>query len=83
MSGAGVLFFVLLLRLFLDNKRQTKMKMKVSVKLIEQKNCGNAHHKYAIKGFDRHLPYYVDFAVTDVIFLLLLSSLFKISVIRK
>ena len=40
------------------------MKLKVSVKLTEQKNCGNDHHKYAIRGFDGHLPYPVAVAVT-------------------
>ena len=64
---SGVLFFVLLLRWFVENNRKTKIKLKVSVKLTEQKNCGNAHRKYVIRGFDRHLPYAVAVAVSVAI----------------
>ena len=42
-AGDGVLLFVLFLRLFFENKRRTKMKLKLSVKLREQNNCRNAH----------------------------------------
>ena len=54
---AGVIFFVLLMCWFFENKRQTKMKLKVSVLKTEKNNCGNAHLKYSIRGFDRHLTY--------------------------
>ena len=47
------------------------MKLKVSVKLTEQKSCGNAHCKYAIRGFDRHIPYAVDVYVSAVLFFVL------------
>ena len=44
-SVDGVLFFVILMRWFFENNCRTKIKLKVSVKLTEQKNCGNAHRK--------------------------------------
>ena len=44
-SVAAVLFFVLLLRLLFENKRKTKMKLKVSKELTEQKNGGIADCK--------------------------------------
>ena len=40
---AGFIFFVLLMSWFFENKSQTKMKLKVSVKNTEQKKCGNTH----------------------------------------
>ena len=40
---ASVIFFVLLLPSMFENKRQTEMKLKGSVKLTEQNNYGNAH----------------------------------------
>ena len=54
------------------------MKLKVSVKSMEQKNCGNAHHKYATMGFDGHLIYYVAVTVAGVLFFVLfLCRLFE------
>ena len=56
------------------------MKPKASDKKTEQKNYGNAHLKYAIRGFNQHLPYYVavavavDVAVAAVHFFLILLS---------
>ena len=73
---AAVLFFVLFLCWLFGNKRQTKMKLKVSGEQTEQKNSGNDHHKYSIRGFTSHLPSTV--AVASVIlFLLLLRWLFQ------
>ena len=40
---AAVLFFVLLLHWFFENKRDTNIKLKVSIELNEQKNGGSAH----------------------------------------
>ena len=43
---------------------------------MEQKNSRNAHLKYAIRGFERHLPSAVSVAVAvvAVLFFLLLMS---------
>ena len=40
------------------------MELKVGFKKLEHMNWGNAHFKYAIRGFGQHLPYTVsvDFA---------------------
>ena len=53
--------------LVFKNKSREKFKLKNTVKLSEQKNCGNAHHKYAIRGLNRHLPYAVSVAVNYVL----------------
>ena len=47
------------------------MKLKVSVKLTEQKNWGNDNRKYNIRGFDQYLSYAVDVSVADVLFFVL------------
>ena len=46
----AVLFFMLLI--YFLNKRQTKMKLKVSFNKSEHKNWGNAHCKYAMRSFN-------------------------------
>ena len=50
------------------------MKLKVSGEWMEQKNGRSAHRKYAIRGFERHLPSYVSVAIDagGVIFFVLL-----------
>ena len=48
------------------------MKMKASAEWTEQKNGGNAHCKYAIRGFKWHLPC----DVVDVLFFVLLLRWF-------
>ena len=48
------------------------MKLKVRFKKWEQKNWVNAHQKYAIIGFDRHLPYDVAVDVAAVLFFVML-----------
>ena len=63
--------FVLLMRWLFENMCQTKMKLKVSVKITEQNNCGKNHRKNAIRRFNEHLPYAVDVSVAVVIFLFL------------
>ena len=47
------------------------MKMKVSGELREQNNGGNAHSKYAIRGFELHLRSSVAVAAYGVIFIVL------------
>ena len=44
------------------------MKMKFRKECMGNKSGGNADHKYAIRGFKRHLPGDVDVAVAVVIF---------------
>ena len=66
--------FMLLMRWFFEKKCRTKMKLKFSVSKTEQKNCGNAHSKYNIPGFNRHLTY--DVAVV-LFFLRLLRWFFE------
>ena len=53
---AGVLFFVLLMRWLFENKRETKIKLKVSGESTEQKNGGSADRKYAIRGSNGTYP---------------------------
>ena len=75
---ACVLFSVLIMCWLFKNKRQTKMKLKVSAKWTEQKNCGNAHPKCTVGGFDRHLPSdFVDAVSSVFFFVLLLHGLFE------
>ena len=69
---ADVLFFVLLMRWFFFKKPETNMKLEVRVLETEQNNCRNAHCKYAIRGFDRHLPCDVSVSVAAVLFFVLL-----------
>ena len=68
---AFVFFFVLSVCWFFENKRWTKIKLKVSVILTEQKNYKNVHRKYVIRGFKRHLPYdvAVGVALDEVLFI--------------
>ena len=47
------------------------MKMKVSGEWTEQNNGGNAHHIYAIRGFERYLLSAVFSPVADVLFFVL------------
>ena len=47
------------------------MKLKVSIKLTEQKNCGNDYHKYNTRGFDQHLTYVVAISVSAVLIFVL------------
>ena len=62
----------------MKNKRKKKMKLKVRGKRIEQKNCGNAHRKYAIRGFNQHMSSSVDVNVVHVLFFgLLIRLLFE------
>ena len=44
------------------------MKMKVSRELMEQTNGGNAHRKYAIRGFKPHLPSAVSVEVAAAVY---------------
>ena len=55
-------------------KRQTKMKLKVSGERMEQNYSGNAHRKYSIRGFKRHLPSTV--SVSSALFFVLLLRWF-------
>ena len=50
-------------------KRQTTMKMKVSGEWTEQKNGGNDQRKYAIRGFEWHLPSAVSVSILMFSFL--------------
>ena len=63
-----VFYFCSVAAFIFKNKRRKKLKLRVRVKWTEQNNCGNAHHKYAIRGFDQHPTY----AVADIIFFVLL-----------
>ena len=65
---ADVQFFVILLRWFFEYERQNKTKLKASGEWTEKNNCGNAHHKYATRGFKQQLPSDVAVVVADVIF---------------
>ena len=53
------------------HKRQTKMKLKFSAKSKEPNICINADRKYAIRGFNLHLPYAVYNHVSSVLFFVL------------
>ena len=75
-SVAGVLFFVMLLHWLFENKQQTKMKLKVSGEWTEKNNSVNAHCKYTIRGFERHLPSSVSVSVSDDLFFVLLLRWF-------
>ena len=62
------------------------MKMKVSGEWTEQKDGGNTHRKYAIRGIKRNLPYAVavDVSVSGVLLLFCLCvDCFKISAEQK
>ena len=51
------------------------MKLEDRLEKLEHKNWVNAHRKYVIRGYDRHLPYDVAVAVDDVLFFVLLLQL--------
>ena len=58
------------------------MKLNVSFTKSKQKNCGNDHHKYAIRGLYLHLPY--AFAVVvDVAFAAVLFFYFSALIVWK
>ena len=46
-----IIFYVLLLTWFFEDKRKTTIKVKFSRESAEQNNCGEYPRKYAIRGF--------------------------------
>ena len=51
-----------------ENKRQTKMKLKVSRECTRKNGIINSDHKYTMRGFERHLPSAVAVSDTAVFF---------------